>query len=581
MASEQFCLRWNDFHANITSAFSDIRDDDEFMDVTLVCDGDIVRAHKLVLSACSPLFRVMLKKNSHPHPMIFLRGIRFPDMVAILNFMYHGEVNVNQEDLQMFLAASEELRIKGLSQASNDSKMEKLDNAVPKKKMISSVTPVPMGQPPVKKVRESSPVGGSPASSGPGSARSPGLDQCSTQEEEEGPQLSVKREFAMARDNLSKHEEDEDSSQGQGNLLDCLMQAGQSYANFQQQQQQQVASSQANSTSSYDQNSINNYNSPQHIIAGGGSSSLSQTSDNKGLLQFLGQNSANVSSAAANAIMMQRLLGTGYELHPLGSRKDNDPLSHIKVARSSKGWHCPQCIHISSTKGNLKSHILSGRHKTYTEKPFGCQYCDRSYGTKQSLQVHISTNHRAERDAEYQALSKSLGMKSFPEGAAAYYQGAIKSEQYDMSSWPSPAALTHIQQMQNKSGAASPSHLNLVRNFRNQIEAAAINTNGGTKPALSVAPVGLAANLSSCRLEARGDDVEAKVMEIRNHINAYQGSMEDEMDDDPPALTLQTPVDGGYTTQTLAMAEDEEEEEEQPLAMASVEASMDTSITTP
>ena len=134
-----------------------------------------------------------------------------------------------------------------------------------------------------------------------------------------------------------------------------------------------------------------------------------------GLMQFLGQNSANVSSAAANAIMMQRLLGTGYELHPLGSRKDNDPMAHIKVwpqpmpktrfchrihrkwskyakiiaqvARSSKGWHCPQCIHISSTKGNLKSHILAGRHKTYTEKPFGCQYCDRSYGTKQSLQV--------------------------------------------------------------------------------------------------------------------------------------------------------------------------------------------------
>ena len=102
-------------------------------------------------------------------------------------------------------------------------------------------------------------------------------------------------------------------------------------------------------------------------------------------MQFLGQNTAN--SAAANAIMMQRLLGTGYELHPLGSRKDNDPLAGVKVARSSKGWHCPQCIHISSTKGNLKSHILSGRHKSYTEKPFGCQYCDRSYGTKQSLQV--------------------------------------------------------------------------------------------------------------------------------------------------------------------------------------------------
>ena len=46
-------------------------------------------------------------------------------------------MNVNQEDLQMFLAAAEELRIKGLSQASNDSKLEKLDNSVPKIKQAS------------------------------------------------------------------------------------------------------------------------------------------------------------------------------------------------------------------------------------------------------------------------------------------------------------------------------------------------------------------------------------------------------------------------------------------------------------
>ena len=85
--------------------------------------------------------------------------IRFPDMVAILNFMYHGEVNVNQEDLQNFLAAAEELRIKGLSQASSsDSKLEKLESTVPKMKQASggSISSQP-GQPPAKKPRESSP----------------------------------------------------------------------------------------------------------------------------------------------------------------------------------------------------------------------------------------------------------------------------------------------------------------------------------------------------------------------------------------------------------------------------------------
>ena len=78
-------------------------------------------------------------------------------MVAILNFMYHGEVNVNQEDLQNFLAAAEELRIKGLSEASSaDAKLEKLEHAtVPKMKQNSGGSSY--GQPPSKKPRESSP----------------------------------------------------------------------------------------------------------------------------------------------------------------------------------------------------------------------------------------------------------------------------------------------------------------------------------------------------------------------------------------------------------------------------------------
>ncbi len=119
-STEQYCLRWNDFQSNIAGAFSDLRDEEDFLDVTLVSDGRSLKAHKLVLSACSPLFRAMLRKNAHPEPMIFLHGVRYSDVAAILNFMYHGEVNVNQEDLQTFLAAAEELRIRGLSDRSSN-----------------------------------------------------------------------------------------------------------------------------------------------------------------------------------------------------------------------------------------------------------------------------------------------------------------------------------------------------------------------------------------------------------------------------------------------------------------------------
>jgi hypothetical protein len=57
MPMEQYCLRWNDYNANICAAVSSIRQEDDFLDVTLVCEGETARAHRLVLSACSPLFR--------------------------------------------------------------------------------------------------------------------------------------------------------------------------------------------------------------------------------------------------------------------------------------------------------------------------------------------------------------------------------------------------------------------------------------------------------------------------------------------------------------------------------------------
>ena len=115
-SSEKFCLRWNDFESNISVAFRELRDDKDFFDVTLACDEEQIQAHKVILSACSPFFRSILRKNPHAHPLLYLKGVKFSDLQSVLNFMYHGEVNVNQEDLQMFLAAAEELRIKGLSQ---------------------------------------------------------------------------------------------------------------------------------------------------------------------------------------------------------------------------------------------------------------------------------------------------------------------------------------------------------------------------------------------------------------------------------------------------------------------------------
>merc|ERR1712129_256357 len=114
-SDEKLCLKWNDFQANISSAFGTLRDDSDFADVTLVCeDGQQVEAHKVILASSSPFFLKLLKRNKHPHPLIFMRGMQSEDLVAIVDFIYFGEANVYQENLDSLLAVAEELQLKGL-----------------------------------------------------------------------------------------------------------------------------------------------------------------------------------------------------------------------------------------------------------------------------------------------------------------------------------------------------------------------------------------------------------------------------------------------------------------------------------
>jgi len=118
--TEKFCLRWNDFETNITGSFKELREDEDFLDVTLACADGQIQAHKLILSACSPFFRTVLRRNKHEHPLLYLKGVKCADCISILNFMYHGEVNVAKDDLSSFLAVAEDLKVRGLTQDSPD-----------------------------------------------------------------------------------------------------------------------------------------------------------------------------------------------------------------------------------------------------------------------------------------------------------------------------------------------------------------------------------------------------------------------------------------------------------------------------
>ena len=114
-SDETLCLQWNDFKENVSSAFGDLRQDKEFTDVTLACeDGQQVEAHKVVLLSSSPFFFNLLKRNKHPHPLVYMRGMNYEDLVSIKDFLYYGEANVYQENLDFFLGLAAELQLKGL-----------------------------------------------------------------------------------------------------------------------------------------------------------------------------------------------------------------------------------------------------------------------------------------------------------------------------------------------------------------------------------------------------------------------------------------------------------------------------------
>ena len=112
---QQYCLRWNNHQHNLLSVFEDLLNHEAFVDVTLACDGLNLKAHKMVLSACSPYFQSMFYNTPDKHPVVFLKDVRYEEMKALLEFMYRGEVSVDQENLTSLLKVAEGLKIKGLA----------------------------------------------------------------------------------------------------------------------------------------------------------------------------------------------------------------------------------------------------------------------------------------------------------------------------------------------------------------------------------------------------------------------------------------------------------------------------------
>jgi len=113
----KFCLTWKDYNMIFNKEFQELRQSEDFFDVTLACEDNQIRAHKLVLSAASDFFKHILKNNKHEHPLIYLTGVKFFDLMAILDFIYTGETEVREDNLENLLSTASKLKVKGLTES--------------------------------------------------------------------------------------------------------------------------------------------------------------------------------------------------------------------------------------------------------------------------------------------------------------------------------------------------------------------------------------------------------------------------------------------------------------------------------
>lgn len=120
MGSEHYCLRWNNHQSNLLGVFSQLLRDESLVDVTLACsEGTTIRAHKVVLSACSSYFQTLFVDHPSRHPIVILKDVRFSELKTLVEFMYKGEVNVEYCQLQALLKTAESLKVKGLAEMTN------------------------------------------------------------------------------------------------------------------------------------------------------------------------------------------------------------------------------------------------------------------------------------------------------------------------------------------------------------------------------------------------------------------------------------------------------------------------------
>jgi len=334
-SSEKFCLRWNDFETNISSAFREIREEKDFFDCTLSCGTRQIQAHKLILSACSPFFRSVLRQNPHQHPLLYLKGVEFNDLQAVLNFMYHGEVNVAQEELNSFLSVAEDLKVKGLTQNNATE-----SPAAPKPKPFKS-DPAPPSQtrPTVHKPMD---------------------------EQSHASVPKPRQRLVVAPQPAHYQEQHDDDIQEVVPVV-----------------KQEPAAAEHVPVSLPVVPTM-----PQHHYQDPMGTAVASMDESYGDVGYEDYEQYEAEGYDEGAMMTG---GTGADPNKGFFAGVDESVTSLIIHDGTNSYTCGRCGKICSQRNHLMRHIIS---KHVSTPAVDCQFCGKQYKNNNSLQVHISQNHR-------------------------------------------------------------------------------------------------------------------------------------------------------------------------------------------
>merc|ERR1739838_1184053 len=132
MHPEKYSLTWHSYSDHLKSMMKELMMNEDFADVTLVTeDKKQIKANASILSACSPVFKDILKNEKNSNQIMYLRGIQFPEMESIMQFIYLGEATFYEERMDEFLAVAKLLEIKEICNAETESCSEADDEPSP------------------------------------------------------------------------------------------------------------------------------------------------------------------------------------------------------------------------------------------------------------------------------------------------------------------------------------------------------------------------------------------------------------------------------------------------------------------